>query len=142
MPRALKNCLKYNKLLNLVTLPLISNVKQRQYMFVDKWIQNLLLWNLFRVAILKCSMIVIYDSIVKFLISLNTKQLESHQILSNTVYTWSSLVEGDECLYLPNCQSNLVVALMHCLYCFITSIASFWADTILYLLLSVRFPSW
>ena len=32
-------------------------------------------------------------------------------ILLKNCNVWSSLVEGDEELYLPNCQTNLVIAL-------------------------------
>ena len=50
--------------------------------------------------------------------------------------TWSSLVEGDESLYLPNCQSNLVIAFdaLSPLFCIFTNTTAYhWADKSLHL---------
>ena len=55
----------------------------------------------------------------------------------------SSMVEGDEGSYLPNCQSNLVIALdeLSLLFCiFINTAAYNWADISLHLPLAVKLP--
>ena len=51
-------------------------------------------------------------------------------------HPWSSLEEGDECLYLRNSQTNLVIALftLSLLFCkFINTTAYTWADMSLHL---------
>ena len=56
---------------------------------------------------------------------------------------WSSLGGGDEDSFLPNCQSNLVIALdaQSLLFCnFIKTAAYHWADASLHLLLAVALP--
>ena len=61
-----------------------------------------------------------------------------------TSWAWSSLIEGDEGLHLPNCQANLVYAL-HALsllfWHFINTTAYHWADMSLHLPLAVALPN-
>ena len=46
----------------------------------------------------------------KLLCGPTMEQTLSH-LFDDRVYSWSSLVKGDEVSYLPNCQTNLVIAL-------------------------------
>ena len=57
---------------------------------------------------------------------------------STIIYAWSSLVEGGEGLYLPNCQMTLVIALdaLSLLFCIFLNTTSYtWAEMSLHLLL-------
>ena len=66
-----------------------------------------------------------------------------HLSILPSINTWRTLVEGDEDSYLPNRQSNLVIALyaLSLLFCnFINTTAYHWADTSLHIPLAVGLP--
>ena len=72
------------------------------------------------------------------LCSIRREQLSAQ---NHSTEAWSSLVEGGEGSYLPNCQTTLVIALdaLFLLFCiFINTTAYHWADTSLHLLLRIH----